>query len=357
MVTCARGALLSLSVLALGCEAGVDVLDFDVDPTCEAPAWCAAPLPVRLVAADLDGDGRIELATVGLGLALTVIQIEDAGVELLERDVQVELAPELRACDLEAGMSLLLDNDIEYRLYRVTADDINLVAREPAPGRLRCVRFAAGEPERIVFVEESQIHIDDQSFSFEPVYGPDDFVVIPAGTYDRFFLLASDGLIRIVDVDRSSGVTLAEQTWELATGEAAPTALAQADVDPNTPGAELIVAVATLPSGSQVRIFSGAQTGAPQGFASSTVAIPFWSDRMIAGQLDADPQAELVIEAELPTELARVDVVDGEPEVELLEAGGSVVDVAMGDVDGDGVQEILLLDATVEQVRVLEPGL
>lgn len=203
-------------------------------------------------------------------------------------------------------------------------------------------------------MEESALHIGDQTYPIEEMIGPSDYIAIPGDGFARFFALSLTNEMRIIDIDLEQAQLIADQSWELATTESAPFALAQADADASVAGPELIIFSATLPDGGEVRVFYGAGAGDPDSFASQASQVPLRSRKIVVGQLDQDPQHELLVVPFPATELVRVDVTEQGLVTTSIEGGQLLMDVATGDVDGDGVDEILGLDVSAERVVLID---
>ncbi|NJK30906.1 MAG: hypothetical protein HC927_00080 [Deltaproteobacteria bacterium] len=222
-----------------------------------------------------------------------------------------------------------------------------------AEGLLHCVPFAVGQPEQLVFMYDETLRIDEQIYPITETWGPLDYVVLLGPDHPRFFVLTGELELRIIDVDITQNQVIADQSWWQDNGEIAPSALAQADVDIATPGPELVVVSATLEAG-QLDIHRGAETGAPEDFGMQTTPLPLRSRTVLTGQLDDDPQAELLIVPFPMLELLRADVDDDAIELTLIDLDDtSFVDVAVADVDGDGIAEILALNATKERIEII----
>lgn len=309
---------------------------------------CPSRVPVLLDLADLDHDGIAEFITAGLGWELSVASRTDAGFDYFSTRVPVERGQLSSCSSVDGSGNLVFYRDYlgqQWWLWQLAKGRLELVdsGRDRIQDIVACVDLGAGA-EVIVIRDSATLVLSTQTFELQPagpsIYAP---VVMPSANGTTFSLFASmtfqPGLY-VGSFDRSTGEVLHEGI--LALGLTHHDMLAVA-------GHTLVVA-GRVDDEPELVIARELDPSAPVITELERASLPWRPKILKIAELDGDAEIEIVLAARPLTTIAVFGLGEGPNQLHTLELPVEGIDIATGDHDGDGIDEIYLLDPRAERI-------
>jgi hypothetical protein len=328
----------------LGC--GESLLSFSEDPRpCEERAEvCPATAPASLELADLDRDGAAEFVTLGFAWELAVASMTDGEYAYVTTRVPVEWGSQLSTCSSGEGYKdlVMYRHGNQWWLWRLSNGHLEVVdsGRPDLTTTVVCVDLGPGANVIATF-DGATLVLPTATFELQPIHtSMKGLVTMPTGDGSKFSLFAfaiptSELYVASFDLDASS--ILEETTWSLNLGRIDALAVTRTDV----------AVAGRLDGKPELVIVRNVDPAAPVASETVHISLPWQANVLEAAELDGDLDTELVIAA-MPG--SAVAVVELQGDLQILNLGFEAIDIATGDHDGDGVDEIYALDPREERI-------
>lgn len=342
--------LLSTGVLLglLGC--GQEPLSFAEEPRpCEVRGEvCPAKTPTLLQVADLENDGIAEFITAGLSWELSIAASTENGFSYVTTHVPVERA-ELSSCSSVEGTNDLVFyrnwTSGEWWLWRLSEGRLEVVdsGRHSLETIVACVDLGPGA-DVIATQEKSTLVLPSFTFELQPV---DTFIyamaTMPSDDGSTFSLFEGVGL----------SPDLYYGTFDLNTGEIVQEGWLSLNLTRNNlvavAGRDLIVA-GRVNDDPELVIVRNLEPTAPVVEELERVSLPWRARFLEVAELDGDDDIEVVIAPMPVTAVAVFGLTTGQSDLYVLDLPFEAIDIASGDHDGDGKDEIYALDPRDERI-------
>jgi len=336
----------SLSVLVACADPPISF--FDEPRPCELLGEvCPPAIPTQLELVDFDPDGRDEFVILGLEGELVVGNPEDGEV-LASARVEVEWGTTLSRC---SSADLVFQHTLEqWWLWELTDARIEAADHGVLTGSYACFDLGAGA-DTIVEVDADLLRVDGVEVGLglvppgESLRGlalrPED----ESGQRFSLFGFALDENVRMARVDLEAVEVTAAQLWPWGPTRIEVLAVAGRDLVVGGP--------ITLDSGELAIVREIDLASAPATWQVERVSLPWWPQQLVLAQLDDDPEPELLV-APLPISALAIIGVGDSASVQMLELEFEGVDLAAGDVDADGLDEIFAIDPREDRILEVE---
>ncbi|MFV8754262.1 hypothetical protein ACNOYE_27270 [Nannocystaceae bacterium ST9] len=291
---------------------------------------------------DFDHDGAAEFVVIGATGELVVASAATGGE--VESTTHVEVG--------WGGLSRCSSDDLVfYRaserwwLWRFADARLDAVAQGQSSASFGCFDLGDGA-DTVVEIDDDSLRVGSISIDLEllPLEDPaSSFVVRPEDDSGERFSLFTIGLserVYVASIDLAAPEVSAKATWVWG-----PTIIHALAVV----GRDLVVAGPVSLDAGELAIVRDVDPSASDTWQPERIPLPWWPRQLLVAQLDDDEEPELVV-APLPISAIALVGVGAPQTVQMLDLDFEGVDLATGDVDGDGKHEIFAIDPREERI-------